>query len=183
MVAHRAARPAGEGPPATALQEEERLAAAMVHSFEAVDREIMTRCRLEGTKGGATGLVVLRIGENCLGSQAAGGHQGRGHRAGGAADRCEAVGSQAVQYLYVCVCTLILWIGLCGLMGLCSCPELPARSSWRRFHPQILHASSKHCGTRRSAHRQRCFRRSTACPLALLQATSCTLRTAGTRAR
>ncbi|KAL4428565.1 hypothetical protein ABPG77_008877 [Micractinium sp. CCAP 211/92] len=52
----------GEGPPATALQEEERIAAAMVHSFEAVDREIMTRCRLEGTKGGATGLVVLRIG-------------------------------------------------------------------------------------------------------------------------
>ncbi|KAL4434407.1 hypothetical protein ABPG75_000848 [Micractinium tetrahymenae] len=52
----------GEGPPATALQEEERIAAALVHSFEAVDREIMTRCRLEGTKGGATGLVVLRVG-------------------------------------------------------------------------------------------------------------------------
>ena len=34
-----------------------------MHSFEAVDREIMTRCRLEGTKGGATGLVVLRMGE------------------------------------------------------------------------------------------------------------------------
>lgn len=53
---------AGEGPPATAIQEEERVAAALVHSFEAVDREIMTRCRVEGTKGGATGLVVLRIG-------------------------------------------------------------------------------------------------------------------------
>ena len=53
---------AGEGPPATALQEEERVAAAMVHAFEAVDREIMTRCRLEGTKGGATGLVLLRLG-------------------------------------------------------------------------------------------------------------------------
>lgn len=52
----------GEGPPATAIQEEERVAAALVHSFEAVDREIMTRCRVEGTKGGATGLVVLRIG-------------------------------------------------------------------------------------------------------------------------
>ncbi|PSC75687.1 serine threonine phosphatase [Micractinium conductrix] len=52
----------GEGPPATALQEEERVAAAMVHAFEAVDREIMTRCRLEGTKGGATGLVLLRLG-------------------------------------------------------------------------------------------------------------------------
>ncbi|EFN51693.1 hypothetical protein CHLNCDRAFT_139942 [Chlorella variabilis] len=42
--------------------EEERVAAALVHSFEAVDKEIMMRCRLEGTKGGATGLVVLRIG-------------------------------------------------------------------------------------------------------------------------
>lgn len=39
------------------------MAAALVHSFEAVDREIMTKCRLEGTKGGATGLVLLRIGE------------------------------------------------------------------------------------------------------------------------
>jgi len=38
------------------------VAAALVHSFEAVDREIMTRCRVEGTKGGATGLVVLGIG-------------------------------------------------------------------------------------------------------------------------
>ena len=57
-----ASGPAGEGPPATALQEEERVAAALVHSFEAVDKEIMMRCRLEGTKGGATGLVVLRIG-------------------------------------------------------------------------------------------------------------------------
>lgn len=62
-----AACAAGEGPPATAIQEEERVAAALVHSFEAVDREIMTRCRLEGTKGGATGLVVLRIGARRFG--------------------------------------------------------------------------------------------------------------------
>lgn len=65
MHAPNAACLAGEGPPTTALQEEERIAAAMVHSFEAVDREIMTRCRLEGTKGGATGLVVLRVGARC----------------------------------------------------------------------------------------------------------------------
>lgn len=57
-----ACRAAGEGPPATALREEERVAAALVHSFEAVDREIMTQCRLTGTKGGATGLVLLRMG-------------------------------------------------------------------------------------------------------------------------
>lgn len=43
------------------------MAAALVHSFEAVDREIMTRCRMEGTKGGATGLVVLRIGARRFG--------------------------------------------------------------------------------------------------------------------
>lgn len=54
----------GEGPPATAQQEEERVAAALIHSFESVDREIMTRCRLEGTKGGATGLVLLRTGSH-----------------------------------------------------------------------------------------------------------------------
>ncbi|KAI3439041.1 hypothetical protein D9Q98_001451 [Chlorella vulgaris] len=52
----------GEGPPASVLQEEERVGAALVHAFEAVDREIMTRCRVEGTKGGATGLVLLRLG-------------------------------------------------------------------------------------------------------------------------
>jgi hypothetical protein len=46
------------------LQEEERVGAALVHAFEAVDREIMTRCRVEGTKGGATGLVLLRLGES-----------------------------------------------------------------------------------------------------------------------
>ena len=65
---------AGEGPPATVLQEEERVAAALVHSFEAVDREIMTRCRVEGTKGGATGLVVLRMGGRAgwLGGRAGG---------------------------------------------------------------------------------------------------------------
>jgi hypothetical protein len=56
--------PTGEGPPAAVLQEEERLGAALVHCFEAVDREVLARCRLEGTKGGATGLVVLRIGEH-----------------------------------------------------------------------------------------------------------------------
>ena len=43
--------------------EEARLAAALVHSFEAVDREIMTRSRLDGTKAGSTGVVVLRVGE------------------------------------------------------------------------------------------------------------------------
>lgn len=62
--------PAGDGPPATVVQEEERVAAALVHSFEAVDREIMTRCRLEGTKGGATALAVLRVGSQLFAAHA-----------------------------------------------------------------------------------------------------------------
>lgn len=39
------------------------MGAALRHAFEAVDREILVRCRLEGNKSGATGVAVLRIGE------------------------------------------------------------------------------------------------------------------------
>jgi len=46
-----------------AAQEEERMTAALVHSFEAIDKEILRRCHAENTRGGATGVVVIRIGE------------------------------------------------------------------------------------------------------------------------
>lgn len=53
----------GEGPPAVVAREEERMAAALTHAFEATDREILTRCRLEDAKGGATGVAIVRIGD------------------------------------------------------------------------------------------------------------------------
>lgn len=52
----------GEGPPASMAQEEERMGAALVHAFEATDREILMRCRMENGRGGATGVVIVRIG-------------------------------------------------------------------------------------------------------------------------
>ena len=54
----------GEGPPAAQAAEEGRISTALVHAFEATDREILMRSRLEGSKGGATALVVLRVGES-----------------------------------------------------------------------------------------------------------------------
>lgn len=39
------------------------MAAALTHAFEATDREILTRCRLESGRGGATGVVIVRIGD------------------------------------------------------------------------------------------------------------------------
>lgn len=53
----------GDGPPTTLLLEEEKMAAALVHSFETTDREILTRCRLEGIRGGATGVAIIRTGD------------------------------------------------------------------------------------------------------------------------
>ena len=53
----------GDGPPAAAAAEEERMAPALVHAFEAADREILTRCRVENGRGGATGVAVVRVGE------------------------------------------------------------------------------------------------------------------------
>jgi hypothetical protein len=38
------------------------MGAALRHAFEATDREILVRCRLEGNKSGATGVAVVRIG-------------------------------------------------------------------------------------------------------------------------
>lgn len=53
----------GSGPPGTAHRESERMSAALVHAFETTDREILTRCRVENGRGGATGVVILRLGE------------------------------------------------------------------------------------------------------------------------
>ncbi|GAB4815687.1 hypothetical protein N2152v2_002733 [Parachlorella kessleri] len=53
----------GDGPPSTQRQEAERMCAALRHAFEATDREILVRCRLEGNKSGATGVAVVRVGE------------------------------------------------------------------------------------------------------------------------
>lgn len=53
----------GDGPPAVAAQEEERMGAALTHAFEATDREILTRCRVENLRGGACGVVVVRSGD------------------------------------------------------------------------------------------------------------------------
>jgi len=53
----------GDGPPAALHREDERITAALVHAFEATDKEILTRCRTENGRGGATGVVILRIGE------------------------------------------------------------------------------------------------------------------------
>ena len=56
----------GDGPPSTQRQEAERMCAALRHAFEATDREILVRCRLEGNKSGATGVAVVRVGELLL---------------------------------------------------------------------------------------------------------------------
>jgi serine/threonine protein phosphatase PrpC len=53
----------GEGPPAALAREEQRMGAALTHAFEATDRQILQRCRAEGVKGGATGVAVLRCGD------------------------------------------------------------------------------------------------------------------------
>jgi serine/threonine protein phosphatase PrpC len=53
----------GDGPPATIHREGERITAALIHAFESTDKEILTRCRTENGRGGATGVVILRIGE------------------------------------------------------------------------------------------------------------------------
>ncbi|KAL4519818.1 hypothetical protein Ndes2526B_g01618 [Nannochloris sp. 'desiccata'] len=53
----------GDGPPAVMHREGERITGALVHAFEATDKEILTRCRTENGRGGATGVVILRIGE------------------------------------------------------------------------------------------------------------------------
>ena len=52
----------GNGPPAVAHRESERMSAALVHAFEATDKEILSRCKVENGRGGATGVVVLRLG-------------------------------------------------------------------------------------------------------------------------
>ena len=52
----------GEGPPAVAFRESERMSAALTHAFEATDKEILNRCRTERVRGGATGVAVLRVG-------------------------------------------------------------------------------------------------------------------------
>jgi hypothetical protein len=54
---------AGDGPPAAVAAEADRVGSALTKAFEAIDREILTRCRLNGTRGGATAVVVMRIGE------------------------------------------------------------------------------------------------------------------------
>jgi serine/threonine protein phosphatase PrpC len=53
----------GDGPPAALHREDERITGALIHAFEATDKEILTRCRTENGRGGATGVVILRIGE------------------------------------------------------------------------------------------------------------------------
>lgn len=54
---------AGEGPPAALAREEEVVAAALTRAFETTDREILTRCRVDNVRGGATAVVALRLGE------------------------------------------------------------------------------------------------------------------------
>ena len=55
----------GDGTAPTTIHNEEfnRMSAALTYAFEATDREILTRCQVENGRGGATGVVVLRIGE------------------------------------------------------------------------------------------------------------------------
>ena len=69
---------AGEGPPAALAREEEVVAAALTRAFEATDREILTRCRVEGVRGGTTAVVALRLGEEERGAAGRGQERGRG---------------------------------------------------------------------------------------------------------
>jgi serine/threonine protein phosphatase PrpC len=62
-AAAAAAAAAGSAPGAAAREEEARVGAALVRAFEATDAEILARCRAEGARGGATGVVLLRAGE------------------------------------------------------------------------------------------------------------------------
>jgi serine/threonine protein phosphatase PrpC len=39
------------------------VASALIRAFEITDKEILARCQLEGGRSGATGVVVVRIGE------------------------------------------------------------------------------------------------------------------------
>lgn len=54
----------GSGPPAALAQEEERVQKALIRAFEQTDKEILERCRQEGGRSGATGVVVMRIGQS-----------------------------------------------------------------------------------------------------------------------
>lgn len=65
----------GSAAPAATLQESQHMTAALVHAFEAIDHEILTRCRRDGGRDGATGIVIVRLGEmlyaaNCGDSRA-----------------------------------------------------------------------------------------------------------------
>lgn len=56
-------------------EEAERMTAALVQAFEATDHEILMRCRRDGGRDGATGVVIVRLGEvlyaaNCGDSRA-----------------------------------------------------------------------------------------------------------------
>lgn len=54
----------GHGPPTSLAQEEERIQKALVRAFEVTDEEILERCCQEGGRSGATGVVVVRIGNS-----------------------------------------------------------------------------------------------------------------------
>ena len=53
----------GAGPPGSTHRESERMSAALIHAFEATDKEILNRCRMENGRGGATGVVLPRLGD------------------------------------------------------------------------------------------------------------------------